>query len=446
MEPAARPDDALPEGPFLRAATRLMLLSLMTMVLALLCLYLAPIKVAPFVSAGLYALLFAMERRHGVTSPITSVMLGFYAPLAVSRFITDDIAWSAYAGPAVYGVLALMVFGLLAIGRPFTAVYSRGAGLPALHQRMSVMWGSLHLAAALAGYFLMPSLAFLYVPMALMLIGATATLVMNFVWMGPGFGRQKRFELGRFRFEQVETEAAREDFYTVIAEAYRGDLARAAGPSRRIDAARIKAEHLASDAKRGAGAAIPFLVRDGAKPVGGICLFLDHPELGLPIEAEAGISLDVRRATGALVEMGRLGILPTYRLERKVLTGLFKCVIETAIERRVSWVMNDSFTFQVGLYSKIGFQPIQDEPYVCAEEGSTGYGLKALPMTLDLERMIRLDQRTTTTSEVQDILQPFVVERFFKLLAVRELFRRPKPLLQDPPATARNWSKAHAAR
>ena len=303
MEPKVRPQIDAPEGPFLRGATRLMLLSLMTMVLALLCLFLAPIMVAPFLSAGLYGFLFVMERRHGATSPVTAVMLGFYLILAASRFATDDIAWSAYAGPAVYLLLSAMVFGLLALGRPFTSAYSRGAGLPALHRRMSVMWGGLHLAAACAGYFLMPSLAFIYAPMGLMLAGAVGTLVMNFVWMGPGFGRQKRFELGRFSFAQVETEADRDAFYQVIAEAYRGDLARAAGPSKRIEAARIEKEHRASDARRGAGAAIPFVVRDGEKPVGGICLFLDHPELGLPIEAEAGISLDDRRAAGAVVEM-----------------------------------------------------------------------------------------------------------------------------------------------
>ena len=42
-------------------------------------------------------------------------------------------------------------------------------------------------------------------------------------------------------------------------------------------------------------------------------------------------------------------------------------------------------------------------------------------MALDLAQMVRLDQATTTTTEVQNILQPYVVERFFKILALQEL-------------------------
>ncbi len=420
MMQKAGPKMTEPEGPFLRAAVRLMLLGLSVMVLALMSLYFTPILIAPFLSASLYALLWAKERQHGVSSPITKVMLLFYIVLAIGRIFITDVGWSAYAGTVVYALLGVMVFGLLAAGKPFTMVYSRGAGFAPLHRRMSLMWGSLHLLAALASWFLMPHLAFLLVPMGLMLLGAIGTLVLNFVTMGPSYGRQTRFDLGRFHFAEVKTETERDMFYDIIAEAYRGDLQRAAGPKRRIEKARIEAEHRSSDQKRN-GYTVPFLVFDGQTPVGGICMFLDHPKSGLPIEAEAGISANAQRAKGAVVEMGRLGILPRYRLERSVLTGLFKCVIEAAIERRVHTILNDSFTFQVGLYSKIGFSAISDAPYTCPDDGSTGYGLQAWPMALDLARMVRLDQATTTTTEVQNILQPYVVERFFKILAVQEI-------------------------
>lgn len=415
------PDDStLNDGPFLRAAIRLMLTGLTVMVLALTSLYFVPLQIAPFLSLGLYATLWLAERRHGVTSPVTVLMTSFYAVLSASRFFVVDFAWSAYAAPIVYFMLAALVFGLLAAGRPFTMVYSRGAGFYPLHKAMSLMWGTLHLLAGLAAVFLMPNLAFLIVPMVLMLLGAVGTLVMNFVTLGPKFGRQKTFTLGKFRFQQVQTVADYDLFYATIAEAYRSDLQRAAGPKRKIDKAQIEAEHRASDAKR-CDQQVPFLVFLDGMAVGGICMFTDHPTLGLPIEHEAGITLKTERARGAVVEMGRLGILPRFRLERSVLTGLFKCVIEAAAERRVHSIMNDSFTFQVKLYSKIGFTTITDAPYVC-DESSTGYGLEAHPMLLDLARMVRLDQQTTTGSEVRDVLQPYVIERFFKLLAVREVF------------------------
>lgn len=424
MKPAAARVEAAAasEGDFLRAAVRLMLASLTVMVLALFSLYFAPIPLAPALSAGLYAGLACLERRHGVSSPVTVVMLGFYLLLCGLRLAGGEIAWSAYTGPLVYLVLAGLILGLWVAGRPFTATYSRGAGYAPVHTALSLGWGGLHLAAAAASWFLMPSLAFLFVPLGLMLAGALMTLIVNFVTMGPHHGRQRRFVIGRFTFAQVEGEAERDQFYDVVAEAYRGDLMRAAGPARRIDKAMIEAEHRASDAHRGMQASVPFIVLDGDTPVGGICLFLDHPELGLPIEAEAGLTLARQRHGGPVVEMGRLGILPRYRLERQVLTGLFRAVIETAMERRVHWIMNDSFSFQVPLYRKIGFVPMQDSPYQGKDGSSTGYGLQCLPMSLDLVEMVSLDRRTTTSSEVQSVLQPYVVERFFKIITLRRLF------------------------
>lgn len=430
-----RPDETvLNDGPFLRAAIRLMLAGLGVMVAALFILYFAPISVAPLLSLGLYVGPATLEVRHGVLSPLTALMVVFYAILAAGRALFDDIGWSAFAAPAVYLMLATLVFGMLAMGRPFTMVYSKGAGLWPLHWAMSIMWGSLHLTSAIAAFTLMPSLAFLFVPMALMVTGAVGTLVMNFVTLGPRHARQHEFSLGSFRFAEVRSKEQHDLFYATIAEAYRSDLQRAAGPKRKIDMAEIEAGHRASDAKRD-GRAMPFLVFDGEQAVGGICMFLDHPKLGLPIEHEAQISAGPWRAGGPVVEIGRLGIFPRYRLERSVLTGLFKCVIEAALERRVHTVLNDSFVWQVKLYSKIGFVPVSDRPYVCGTD-STGYGLQAQPLALDLVRMVRLEEVNTTSSEVRDIMQQYVIERFFKILAVQEmvqiaclrvvsLFRRP---------------------
>lgn len=428
-------DTTFNDGPFLRAATRLMLIGLAVMVLALMSLYFAPMELAPFVSLGLYAMLFLLERRHGVLSPVTALMTGFYAILSGARLYAPDIAWSAYAAPAVYYLLAALVWGLLLAKRPFTMVYSRGVGYAPLHRYMSIMWGSLHVLAGCAALFLMPNLAFLIVPMVLMIAGAVGTLVLNFVTMGPAHGRQKTHQMGKFTFRQVQTPADHDLFYATIAEAYRADLQRAAGPRRKIDKAQIEAEHRASDAKRD-GQSMPFLVFDGDKAVGGICMFLDHKTLGLPVEHEAQFSADDYRKRGGVVEMGRLGVMQRYRLERGLLTGLFKCVIEAAAEQRVHTILNDSFTWQIKLYSKIGFAPITDAPYAC-EDSSTGYGLSAQPLALDLARMVRLDQQNTTGSEVRDMLNDYVIERFFKLLAVQEIFHlrpvepQPKPYAHE---------------
>lgn len=411
-------EDMRYDGTFLRAATRLMLLSLATMVLSLLSLYFAPLFISSFISATLYGFLCFFEWRLKIFSPITRLMTFFYVSLSFARFFTTDLAWSAYAAPLIYTILAFVVFCFLAVGRPFTIYYSKGAGFYPLHKKMSLLWGSLHAMAALASITLMPNVAFLFVPMALMLIGAVGTLWLNFVSMGKVYGRQKIFNVGRFRFEEVQTEAQRELFYSTIADAYSSDLQRAAGPGHRVDKNSIKDRHRSSDEAR-RGYTIPFLAYLGSQPIGGICLFIDHPELGLSIESEANLSLDNFRDKGPVVEIGRLGILTPYRLDRSVLMGLFKCMIEAAVERKVYTILNDCFSFQVKLYSKIGFTPIQEEAY---GGGSTGLDIKALPMAMNLARMIRLEEQNTVGREVRDMLQPYVVERFFKILAIKEIF------------------------
>lgn len=417
------------DGAYLRAAVRLMLAGLSVMLLALLSLYFAPMQWAPFLSLGLYSLLFAAERRLNVASPVTMLMICFYAALAIARVTTDAIAWSVYAAPLVYFVLSALVLGLLAAGRPFTQVYSKGAGSYPVHRAMSIMWGSLHLAAGVSAIALIPNLAFLVVPLGLMVVGAVGTIVLNFFTMGPKYARQRDFKMGKFRFKEVQSKEDHDLFYATISQAYKLDLQSAAGPKRKIDPAKIEAEHRASDKKRD-GHTVPFLAFDGDDAIGGICLFVDHAHAGLPIEGEANMSANEYRGRGPVVEMGRLGVMPRYRLERSVLTGLFKCVVEAALERRVHTILNDSFTWQVKLYAKIGFHPITDKPYK-SEGSSTGYGLSARPLALDLARMVRLDEQNTTGSAVRDILNDYLVERFFKRLAVAEMFDPLKSKLRE---------------
>ncbi|KZL02214.1 MULTISPECIES: hypothetical protein [unclassified Pseudovibrio] len=415
------------DGVFLRSAVRLMLLSLVVMLLALSCLYFVPIYIAPFISCALYLVLWTYEKRIGVWSPVTRLMSVFYMVLAVARFAVEDIAWSAYSAPIIYSALAVLILSLLALGKPFTIFYSKGNGFYALHCRVSLMWGLLHVCAAFSSIYLMPNILFLYVPMGLMVLGAFGTIWLNFVTMGAKFGRQPRFELGKFEFEQVQNERQRDEFYRLIATAYVSDLQRAAGSHKKIDKAKIELEHRNSDAKR-SGCQVPFLVRHQGKAVGGICMFLDHADKGLPIESETDFNAAVFRKRGAVAEVGRLGVMPRYRLERNVLIGLFKCIVEKSAELRVHTIVNDSFAFQEKLYSKIGFHAMPDGYYSGGEEDSTGYGLTAIPMVMDLADAIRLDTQTSTGKEVMECLQPYVIERFFKILALQEVWESFKGL------------------
>ena len=402
---------------------RLMLASLVVMPATIVTLYFAPLAVAPFIAASLYIGLWVYERRIGVASPITRVMTAFYLCFALARYWFEDQSWMAWFSPVVYWTLAALIFALLLAGKPFTAFYAGKSGFPPLHRVMSLMWGGLHFTAGLAALLLIPDPGFLYCPLILMVLGALATMWLNFISMGSAYERQPRFELEGYSFREAVSREDRETFYRVIAEAYRADLQKALGMRRKLDTEAIIREHRASNANWQEDF-LPFLAFAGGRPAGGICIFFDHKERGLPIESEAGIDLDPWRRAGPVAEVGRLGVVRRYRMNPVLLKGLFKCVIEAAAERQVHFIFNDSFEFQARMYEKIGFA-LHEEPYMSPDEHSTGYGLEVLPMMMNLAGMVRMDVQSSTTSDMQGVLAPYVMERFFKHLTIREMLNVP---------------------
>ena len=400
----------------------LMLVSLGVMLAAIFTLYFAPLGVAPLVAASLYAGLWAYERRLGVASPITRVMTVLPLPFAFAVHLGGDPSWMAWMSPAVYWTLAALILALLAAGRPFTAIYTGGAGFRPLHVVLSLTWGILHFMAGFGALILSPAPSFLYLPLSLMVLGVLATVWLNFISMGPASGRRARFDIDRYSFREAKSPGDREIFHNVIAEAYRSDLQSAIGPGRKIDTATIIGEHRSSNRKWGDDC-LPFLALIGERPVGGICIFFDHRKHGLPIEGEAHIDLSPWRRAGPVAEVGRLGVLRHYRLSPVLLKGLFKCVVEAAAERRIHFIFNDSFEFQARMYEKLGFKAFHDEPYVSRSEGSTGYGLKVLPMMMDLAAIVRMDEPSGIASDMGGFLAPYVMERFFKHLVVRDFVR-----------------------
>ena len=399
---------------------KLMLISLVVMLAAIFALYFAPFGVAPLIAASLYAGLWAYERRLGVASPITRVMTVFLLLFAVVVHRGDDPSWMAWISPVVYWTLAALILALLAVGRPFTAMYTGDAGFRPLHQVLSSMWGALHFVAGLAALTLSPSPAFVYCPMSLMVLGVFATVWLNFVSMGPACGRRPSFEFGGYAFREATSPSDRETFFQVVAEAFRPDVQSALGMRRKLDTAAMIGEHYAlSDARQ--GEFLPFLAFAGDRPVGGICIFFDHKQRGLPIEDVARIDLSPWRRMGSIAEVGRLGVLRRYRISPALLKGLFKCVIEAAAEKRIHFLFNDSHDYQVRMYEKLGFSAFRDTRCAPTAQQSTGFGVKVLPMMMDLAAIVRMDTPGGIASDMDGVLAPYVMERFFKHLVIREM-------------------------
>ena len=184
--------------------------------------------------------------------------------------------------------------------------------------------------------------------------------------------------------------------------------------------ATIEREHRASGTKW-KGDCLPFVAFAGDRPVGGICIFFDRKRSGLPIEGESGIDLAPWRRLGAVAEVGRLGVLRRHRISPVLLKGLFKCVIEAAAERRIHFIFNDSFEFQARMYEKLGFRAFREEPYVSRAGESTGYGLRILPMKMDLVAMVRSGAPGSIGADLIGLLAPYVMERYFKHLVIRDM-------------------------
>ena len=407
---------------------KLMLLSLGVMLAAIFTLYFAPLGAAPLIAASLYGGLWAYERRLGAASPITRIMTVFLVICGCVAWGGDDPSWMAWIVPIIYWTLAALILALLAMGRPFTAINIGDGGFQPLHRLLASMWGTLHFAAGLAALALVPSPAFLYVPLSLMVLGALATVWLSFVSALPAWERPSRFEIEGYSFREARSRGDREAFDRVIAEAYRADLQGAMGMDRRIDTVAIMREHRASN-RKWEDDFVPFLAFAGDRPVGGIGIFFDHGKRGLPVEGEAHIDLGPWRRMGRVAEVGRLGVLRRHRISPVLLKGLFKCVIEAAAERRVHFIFNDSFEFQARMYEKLGFEALRDNAYVSRAEDSTGYGLKVQPMMMDLAASVRAGAPSAIAADLIGLLAPYVMERYFKHLVIGEMaggLRRPQ--------------------
>lgn len=415
-------DTTLTLSDKLKAAVQLMLISQVVMVAAILVQYFISLTLAPFIAVALYLGLLITERRVGITSPVTVIIAFLYVVLASTSYITDDKSWMAYSSLIIYLTLSTLIFCLLIYGKPFTGFYSSGYTFVPLHIRISIIWGVLFGLAGLTGYFLMPDIMFLYIPLGLMIIGSVATLWLNFISVGPDYERKTSFELNNFYFREARNSEDLETFYQVVAKSYRPDLQKMLGISHRISESMIICEHQTSDRKRGTMQA-PFIAFEGNLAVGSISIFFDHPKHGLPIEGEANLDLARWRNKGTVAEIGRLGLIKTHRFNPMALKGLLKCVVEMAAEKRVHYLFNDSFFFQVSLYEKIGFSKLTNDPYVSSDKNSTGYGLKVMPMIMNLANIVRLDNNTNTTDDVKSILAPYVMERYFKHLVLKETFQ-----------------------
>ena len=425
------------EGEKLRHGVYLMLLSLMVMMVALSSLYFLSIVVASFIGLGLYASLFYYEMRAQMRSPITALMLVFFAGLSIASLIVKDAGLFAYTAPIIYFSLAAAVWGGWLLNRPFTASYSDKKNLPALHRLLSVVWGSCFLLAGSAAllFLWIPHFLILYVAFLSMITAVGATLWIEFFNMGNAWSRAKSFDYDGFHFQQIDENDGqnRHKIYDLVANAYCADIRKfLKPPAQSVELASLMERQQQYDTRRKDMKMLRFLAFKGIQSVGSISVCLDDAQMKLPMEDESRFEmhekLQTYRQQGRVMQVIRIALAPRYRLNPTLLEGLFKCVADIAAQKNISFMIVTTVDFHRSLFKKIGFEALQQQPFLCDQKGYHGYEMPVMPMVLNFASLVRLDdtEHSLSGTENRSLTNPYLAARFFKRLAVYDLFRMRK--------------------
>lgn len=406
-------------GPSAAVAVAFMFVSLGAMVVSIILALLLQSTVGYLLATAMYGVKFAIERRHGITSPLSVALLGVYALLAGMSWM--DVDFAGYAGVIVMSSMTVLVGGLLAIGRPFSSFYSNGRGLPQVHRAVSWIWLGTYASAISATLLLIPHIAFLFVPIGILLIGAVLTLVANFWWCGPELRRREQHVVNDLEVIQIDHDSLRfEEFCTFYATAIFNDPRQSDGRKTRMqiaDAVRAAELTLAQDS-------VIFACLHKGAIVGSIRCVLDRPGRAFPTEVEGGFRLDpLRRRGERLMAVGRLAIAPAMKMRPDVIEHLFGSFVDLALERDITFVLSAGFSHVLSIYRRVGFNhlfPASDPRYGVR----MSHGFVSHPVLLNFRRMIfdRVGNDQPKT-DLKGTANLYLAERWYKRALLRRWIR-----------------------
>ena len=407
-------------GPSAGVAVAFMFASLGAMVMSIVLALLLQSTVGYLLATVMYGVKFTIERHHGITSPLSVALLTVYAVLAGMSAV--DVDFAGYAGVIVMSVMTIMVGGLLAIGRPFSSFYSNGRGLPQVHRAVSWIWLGTYGCAIAATLALIPHIAFLVVPIGILLTGAALTLVVNFLWCGPGLRRRKQSVVNDLEIVQISHNSLRfEEFCTFYSTAIVNDPRQSEGRKTRLQIAdAVRAAELAL----GDDSVIFACLHKGAI-VGSIRCVLDRSGRAFPIEREGGFSLEpLRRRGERLMAVGRLAIAPAMKTRPDVIAHLFGSFVDLALERDITVVLSAGFKHVLPIYQRVGFHHLfaESDP---RHGVRMAHGFVSYPVLLNFRQMIfaRVGNDPPKT-DLKSTANPYLAERWYKRALVRGWMRR----------------------
>lgn len=396
-----------------------MFVSLGVMVFTMLLALFAQFDWTYFVCAGVYLGKVMLERRYGIVSPLSLALLFVYAALAAAGAAGMD--YTGYAGAIIFSWMFVVVGVLLAIGKPFTTFYSQGAGLPALHRTISVIWLLAYGAAIAATWLFIPNPLFIVLPALFCLVAGAVTLYVSFVWCGRRHERQKRYASGDLSFMQIENNS--DDFNAYCDFFVRNVCADSQHALPEGSEPRLIPRHRELERALGDDAVV-FVCKHEGQIIGSIRCILGRPGKPIPAENYMRVSFDAMREQGPIMFVGRLAIDEAYRHRPDILNGLFAGFINLALERDMAYVVSEGFKLSLPIYLKLGFETLfgrKDERF----ETKNGLGLTVYPVVLDFEPfvMAKPDEKDDRFGMI-NIVNPYLAERYYKRTVVRRFFRK----------------------
>ena len=373
--------------------------------------------VAYFICALLYAALVTIELCFQIKSPISISMVVLYLGLTVLDYSTDQ--YKGYAGIIIFSLMSLLSGLLLLWKKPFTAFYSSGRGMKSLHYTVSALWCAVYLCSLLASILLMPQVSFLIVPYILCISCGLFTIFLNLVWFGRRNEFQSNFIIGDFSFNRIDpSHPDFEHFCRFYAQKIHrpGDD----GNEKNVD---DLVEIVASVERKLGSFSYIFIATHEKKIIGCIRCVLDQKSCSFPLEEDMQLSFDPLRRIGRVMYLGRLAVDINYRERPDVLTGLFKCFVDLALSKDVSFVVAAGFAHRLPTYFKLGFELLFDRSD-SRHAAKMPHGYISYPVYLNFSRLI-FHRRESFQSKYKfaDFINRFLVERWYKRNALRYVLK-----------------------
>lgn len=406
-----------PDPQFFRV--QLLLVQMAAIVAVTSMMYVLPFSLSIVLLVMIYGGIVTMELWRGVRSPVSITLLFISIVfLGLGRVFTDELLQTIFPVVLFFSLCAVSA-GFLAAGRPVTSFYGSKDAFLTLHWRTSALWLVVYAASLLGAWISLSSPALFWLVPCVSGVGVALTFWWQLVDMGPAWRRARCFYVGNYRFEQVTANQQNLlPFYRhFLREALPAVRQGTDDPTLSGEALLERAMTLYADSWH---KATFFLAWQDNEVVGTIyCVAGNHLPLGFEDAYAPPFSLQTLRQYGRVVDINFFSIAKQHRFGQDLIQGLLRCAIEFAMENDACFLITQAYESALPVYKKIGFITLSDQIV------QTRLGVPAALIGYNLaRRAVCKTEQQEVSSKLQEVMSPYVMERYFKRQVIRTLLGR----------------------